>query len=102
MFLVMLPSLIMLIYANFVKITFKMLNAATNPIMFFNAYNVYYSQASTTKVHVFRSVLEVKVKGQLTSKSSLLFEPHAFQIHVFRTTILDFVHIFFSRQQAKN
>ena len=38
--------------------------------MFFNAYNVYYSQASTTKVHVFRSVLEVKVKGQLTSMSA--------------------------------
>ena len=51
----------------------KMLNAATNPIHVFNAYNVYYSQASTTKVHVFRSVLEVKVKGQLTSMSSLLF-----------------------------
>ena len=50
-----------------------MLNAATNPIYVFNAYNVYYSQASTTKVHVFRSVLEVKVKGQLTSMSSLLF-----------------------------
>ena len=25
---------------------------------------IYYSQASTTKVHVFRSVLEIKVKGQ--------------------------------------
>ena len=47
-----------------------MLNAATNPIYVFNAY---YSQASTTKMHVFRSVLEVKVKGQLASMSSLLF-----------------------------
>ena len=43
------------------------------PIQFMFLRHIYYSQASATKVHVFRSVLEVKVKGQLTSMSSLLF-----------------------------
>ena len=65
----MLPSLIMLIYVNLVKITKCLM---LQPIQFL-MHNVYYSQASTTKAHVFRSVLEVKVKGQLTSMSSLLF-----------------------------
>ena len=71
MFLVMLPSLIMLISCEFSQIHIKCLDAATNPIYVFNAYNVYYSQASTTNsaCPLFRSVLEVKVKGQLTSMS---------------------------------
>ena len=59
------------------------------------AVNIGFVQWIYTLRDVYRSVPKVKVKGQLTSMSSLLFSPHTFQIHVLRTTILDAVHIAF-------